>query len=191
MLRIVILPAAVSPANIISQKPRGFYITFRKENITPGKARNITFVHRTVTAMQAGNMRRQGLQVCHCEGASRPWQSRSTRLDSGAAIGENATAFPRLPRPRWGLAMTIRGTVSVLTLPCSARQCSAGPGCPFPYSARRCPVQRPDFCTFSFKIFPPLSPDLAHCAAHPSSGGRTPEFVQIREKKEKFYANFC
>ena len=67
MLRIVILPAAVSPANIISQKPRGFYITFRKENITPGKARNITFVHRTVTAMQAGNMRRQGLQVCHCE----------------------------------------------------------------------------------------------------------------------------
>ena len=81
MLRIVILPAAVSPANIISQKPRGFYITFRKENITPGKARNITFVHRTVTAMQAGNMRRQGLQVCHCEEAQPTWQSRGGTAD--------------------------------------------------------------------------------------------------------------
>ena len=70
-------------------------------------------------------------------GGRRPtWQSRSTRPDHRKAIGENATAFPRLhpkgtssrfalraPRPRWGLAMTIRGTVSVLTLPCSARQC--------------------------------------------------------------------
>ena len=85
---------------------------------------------------------------------------------------------------------------------CFLRRCSAGRGMPLPYSAqplavpspaapRRCPVQLPNFCTFSFKIFPPLSPDLAHCAAHPSSGGRTPEFVQIREKKEKFYANFC
>ena len=30
MLRIVILPAAVKAANIIPQKPGGFYITFRK-----------------------------------------------------------------------------------------------------------------------------------------------------------------
>jgi len=35
--------------------------------------------------MQAGNMRRMdsvawGHQVCHCEGALRPWQSRSARL---------------------------------------------------------------------------------------------------------------
>ena len=56
-------------------------------------------------------------------GGRRPtWQSRSTRPDHRKAIGENATAFPRLhpkgtssrfalraPRPRWGLAMTIRG----------------------------------------------------------------------------------
>ena len=46
MLCIVILPAAVKTANIISRKPAGFHITFRKENITPGKARNITIVHR-------------------------------------------------------------------------------------------------------------------------------------------------
>ena len=53
-------------------------------------------------------------------GGRRPtWQSRSTRPDHRKAIGENATAFPRLhpkgtssrfalraPRPRWGLAMT-------------------------------------------------------------------------------------
>ena len=56
-------------------------------------------------------------------GGRRPtWQSRSIRLNRGKAIGEIATAFPRLhpkgtssrfalraPRPRWGLAMTIRG----------------------------------------------------------------------------------
>ena len=46
MLRIVILPAAVYPTNIISRKPIGFHITSRRENITPSKARNITFAHR-------------------------------------------------------------------------------------------------------------------------------------------------
>ena len=34
------------------------------------------------------------------------WQSCSTRLNRGKAIGKNAAAFPRLPRPLWGLAMT-------------------------------------------------------------------------------------
>ena len=38
MLRIVILPTAALAANLISRKPKGFHITFRKENIT--------FVHR-------------------------------------------------------------------------------------------------------------------------------------------------
>ena len=28
--------------------------------------------------------------ICHCEGALRPWQSRSTRPNCGKAIGENA-----------------------------------------------------------------------------------------------------
>ena len=45
-------------------------------------------------------------------GGRRPtWQSRSTRPDHRKAIGENATAFPRLPRPLWGLAMTNPGTL--------------------------------------------------------------------------------
>ena len=40
-------------------------------------------------------------------GGRRPtWQSRSIRLDRGKAIGEIVTAFPRLPRPLRGLAMT-------------------------------------------------------------------------------------
>ena len=58
-------------------------------------------------------------------GGRRPtWQSRSIRLNRGKAIGEIATAFPRLhpkgtssrfalraPRPRWGLAMTNLGAL--------------------------------------------------------------------------------
>ena len=46
MLRIVILPAAVSPANIISQKPGGFYITFRKGKYHSGQSPEYHFVHR-------------------------------------------------------------------------------------------------------------------------------------------------
>ena len=34
------------------------------------------------------------------------WESRSTLLDRWKAIGEIAAACTRLPRPRWGLAMT-------------------------------------------------------------------------------------
>ena len=37
------------------------------------------------------------------------WQSRSTRPDPRKVIGEIVTAFPRLPRPLRGLAMTSRG----------------------------------------------------------------------------------
>ena len=45
-------------------------------------------------------------------GGRRPtWQSRSTRPNCGKAIGENAAAFPRLPRPLRGLAMTNPGTL--------------------------------------------------------------------------------
>ena len=138
-------------------------------------------------------------------GGRRPtWQSRSIRLNRGKAIGEIATAFPRLhpkgtssrfalraPRPRWGLAMTIRGTVSVLTLPCSARQCSAGPGCPFPCSAPSMPCAASQFLHLLLQksLSPPS--EITQFGPPPSSGGRTSEFVQIREKKEKFYANFC
>ena len=40
-------------------------------------------------------------------GGHRPtWQSRNTRPDRGEAVGENVTAFPRLPRAQSALAMT-------------------------------------------------------------------------------------
>ena len=43
-------------------------------------------------------MHRRTTLTCHCEAPKGPWQSRSTRPHRGKAIGENATAFPRLPR---------------------------------------------------------------------------------------------
>ena len=63
-------------------------------------------------------------------GGRRPtWQSRSIRLNRGKAIGEIATAFPRLhpkgtssrfalraPRPLWGLAMTRQGSAAMGTV---------------------------------------------------------------------------
>ena len=92
----------------------------------------------------------------------RPWQSRSTRSDRGEAIGEIAAAFPRLPRPLRGLAMTRQGgaavhqrpyavelsrtrrslsaatgpvgTGSILTIVCAYRQHCAGRGMPLPYN---------------------------------------------------------
>ena len=36
-----------------------------------------------------------------------------------------------------------------------------------------------------------LPPELTKFGVPLSCGGRTSDFVQIREKKEKFYANFC
>ena len=80
-------------------------------------------------------------------GGRRPtWQSRSIRLNRGKAIGEIATAFPRLhpkgtssrfalraPRPRWGLAMTNLEAFAVLTIACTNRKRYAGSGCPLPY----------------------------------------------------------
>ena len=56
----------------------------------------------------------------------RPWQSRSTRPDHRKAIGENATAFPRLPRrfaPRndtSGSAVVYQRPPTV-ELPCTGR----------------------------------------------------------------------
>ena len=43
-------------------------------------------------------------------------QSRSSRLHRGKVTGEIATAFPRLPRPRWGLAMTRQGSAAMGTV---------------------------------------------------------------------------
>ena len=61
-------------------------------------------------------------------------QSHSTMMDNRKAIGEIVTAFPRLPRPLRGLAMTNRRPVLFLTAACSYRRHCAGPGCPRPYS---------------------------------------------------------
>ena len=74
-------------------------------------------------------------------GGRRPtWQSRSIRLNRGKAIGEIATAFPRLhpkgtssrfalraPRPRWGLAMTIRGLLPFYRQTALAGRAAPGP----------------------------------------------------------------
>ena len=65
---------------------------------------------------------RTGSQICHCEGALRPWQSRSTRPDHRKAIGENATAFPRLPR-RFAPRNDKSEVRTVFTMARSERQC--------------------------------------------------------------------
>ena len=62
------------------------------------------------------------------------WESRSTMLDRGKAIGETVTAFPRLPRRLRLLAMTIRGAGAVLAIARTNRSCSAGSGMPLPYN---------------------------------------------------------
>ena len=63
------------------------------------------------------------------------WESRSTMLDRGKAIGETVTAFPRLPRRLRLLAMTIRGGPgAVLAIARTNRSCSAGSGMPLPYN---------------------------------------------------------
>ena len=46
--------------------------------------------------MTAAHIAAQGSQVCHCEAPTGPWQSRRTRPNREKAIGENATASPRL-----------------------------------------------------------------------------------------------
>ena len=70
-------------------------------------------------------------------GGRRPtWQSRSTRPDHRKAIGENAAAFPRLPR-RFAPRNDKSGAVAILTMPCTSRRFTAGPGCPLPYSTPR------------------------------------------------------
>ena len=179
MLRIVILPAAVSPANIISQKPRGFYITFRigkyhsgqspeyhffvhrrsKHRILSAKIRYLSvfrsyrrqhkfctafflmkplrrafFVrHASVGALQGpgcplpaaherfvqSDMKKQTPPTCHCEGASRPWQSREGTcspyrppLIRHAPIASVAalTAQPLAALPPYGCGVPLAGS---------------------------------------------------------------------------------
>ena len=55
------------------------------------------------------------------------WQSRSTRPDPRKTIGEIVTAFPRLPRPLRGLAMTSRGRLPFYRQPAPAVSAPPGP----------------------------------------------------------------
>ena len=126
-------------------------------------------------------------------GGRRPtWQSRSTRPHRGKAIGENATAFPRLPRrfaprndtsgerevhqrpPTVELLPTGRslsaatgpvGAVTILTAACANRLCSTGPGCPLPYKARpeACLLFILHFSVFSIHFFT-YAPPATACA---------------------------
>ena len=76
MLCIVILPAAVSPANIISQKPSGFYITFRKGKHHSGQSPEYHFLFRGHSERRIlspktsipvfGSYKKKAAQVLHC-----------------------------------------------------------------------------------------------------------------------------
>ena len=101
-------------------------------------------------------------------GGRRPtWQSRSIRLNRGKAIGEIATAFPRLhpkgtssrfalraPRPRWGLAMTNRGAFAILTAVCTGCKCIAGRGMPLPYNGVYNHREYPEICSCQWRSPP-------------------------------------
>ena len=52
----------------------------------------------------------------------------------------------RLPRPLWGLAMTNLGAGSILSIPGTNRQCSAGRGMPLPYNGLYDRREYPEIC---------------------------------------------
>ena len=66
------------------------------------------------------------------------WESRGIMVDNRKAIGENATACTRLPRPLWGLAMT---NLKVCTLDEDAGQPATAKG------AQGAPLQTQLVCT--------------------------------------------
>ena len=115
--------------------------------------------------MQAGdicgtNSVAQGKQVCHCEGALRPWQSRSTRSDNRKASGEYGSVTQRgvedaapykacavdivhgnLQLPKALTERRYRRNRLVRFCRQPVRIASAPPGgaCPSPTTRRRCP----------------------------------------------------
>ena len=74
--------------------------------------------------------------MCHCEGASRPWQSREGSYDFADGFPVIWSGTARLPR-RFAPRNDKSGAVAVLTAAGTNRSCSAGPGCPLPYSTPR------------------------------------------------------
>ena len=100
--------------------------------------------------------------MCHCEGASRPWQSRegSYVFADGFPVIWSGTA--RLPR-RFAPRNDKSGAVAVLTAAGTNRSCSAGRGMPRPYKGS---------CHFNDALYESavyrrarLSPPLQHPAA--------------------------
>ncbi|MDY5341541.1 hypothetical protein [Faecousia sp.] len=77
-----------------------------------------------------------GSRNCHCEGASRPWQSREGSYDFADGFPVSWSGTARLPR-RFAPRNDKSGAVAVLTAAGTNRSCSAGPGCPLPYSTLR------------------------------------------------------
>ena len=74
--------------------------------------------------------------MCHCEGASRPWQSREGSYDFADGFPVIWSGTARLPR-RFAPRNDKSGAVAVLTAAGTNRSCVAGPGCPLPYSTPR------------------------------------------------------
>ena len=75
----------------------------------------------------------QGSQICHCEGASRPWQSREGSHDFADSLPGIRLSSARLPR-RFAPRNDKSEAFAILTVPCTDCKCVAGPGCPLPYN---------------------------------------------------------
>ena len=75
----------------------------------------------------------QGSQICHCEGASRPWQSREGSHDFADSLPGIRLSSARLPR-RFAPRNDKSEAFAILTVACTDCKCVAGPGCPLPYN---------------------------------------------------------
>ena len=75
----------------------------------------------------------QGSQICHCEGASRPWQSREGSHDFADSLPGIRLSSARLPR-RFAPRNDKSEAFAILTVACTDCKCAAGPGCPLPYN---------------------------------------------------------
>ena len=74
-----------------------------------------------------------GSQICHCEGASRPWQSREGSHDFADSLPGIRLSSARLPR-RFAPRNDKSEAFAILTVACTDCKCAAGPGCPLPYN---------------------------------------------------------
>ena len=75
----------------------------------------------------------QGSQICHCEGASRPWQSREGSHDFADSLPGIRLSSARLPR-RFAPRNDKSEAFAILTVACTDCKCAAGSGMPLPYN---------------------------------------------------------